>query len=153
MLNIVLVQPEIPQNTGNIARSCVVTNSRLHLVRPLGFSIDEKHVRRAGLDYWEDVEIHLYDSFEELEKKYSGCNFYLTSTHGTRSYCDAVYKDEDFLVFGKETAGLGKALLTRRAEDVIRIPMLPCKRSLNLSNAVAVVLYEALRQLSFPGLT
>lgn len=152
MMNIVLVEPEIPQNTGNVARSCAVTGAALHLVRPLGFSTDDKHLKRAGLDYWNDLSIRYYDSFEELEAMYPDARFHLLSTHAERSYADARYREGDFLVFGKETAGLGKTLLTRRAEDAVRIPMLPAQRSLNLSNAVAVVLYEALRQNGFPQL-
>ena len=152
MFNIVLVEPEIPQNTGNIARSCVVTGSTLHLVRPLGFEINDKQLKRAGLDYWKDLRLFYYDSFEELEQKEKGARFYLLSTHASRSYAEVKYNDGDFLVFGKETAGLGQKLLTRRAGDAVRIPMLENQRSLNLSNSVAIVLYEALRQQSFFGL-
>jgi tRNA (cytidine/uridine-2'-O-)-methyltransferase len=153
MLNVVLVEPEIPQNTGNIARSCAVTGSRLHLVKPLGFSVDDAHLKRAGLDYWKDVAICYYDSFADLEKKYPNAKMHLYSTHASHNYSQVMYSDEDFLVFGKETAGLGAELLMRRAEDAVRIPMLPQQRSLNLSNSVAIALYEALRQLGFPGMT
>lgn len=149
MLNIVLVEPEIPENTGNISRTCSVTGARLHLVRPLGFSVDDKHLKRAGLDYWQYLDITYYDSFEEVEAKNPGARFFLLSTHAKRSYADVEYKDGDFLVFGKETAGLGQKLLTRRSEDAVRIPMLNNRRSLNLSNSVAIVLYEALRQTGF----
>ena len=152
MFHIVLVEPEIPQNTGNIARTCAVTGSALHLVRPLGFSTDEKHLRRAGLDYWDDVCISYHDSFAELEAQNPNARFFLLSTHAARSYADARFMDGDFLVFGKETAGLGEELLTRRADDAFRIPMRPAQRSLNLSNAAALVLYEALRQTGFCGL-
>lgn len=152
MFNIVLVEPEIPQNTGNIARSCAVTGARMHLVRPLGFSVDDKHLKRAGLDYWKDLDIRFYDSFPELEAAFPDARFFLLSTHAAHSYADVAYRDGDFLVFGKETAGLGKALLDRRKEDAVRIPMRPGQRSLNLSNSVALVLYEALRQTGFPGL-
>lgn len=152
MFHIVLVEPEIPQNTGNIARTCAVTGSALHLVRPLGFSTDEKHLRRAGLDYWDDVSISYHDSFAELEAQNPNARFFLLSTHAARSYADARFMDGDFLVFGKETAGLGEELLTRRADDAFRIPMRPAQRSLNLSNAAALVLYEALRQAGFCGL-
>lgn len=152
MLNIVLVEPEIPENTGNISRTCAITGARLHLVRPLGFSVDDKHLKRAGLDYWKYLDVSYYDSYEEVEKKNPGGRFHLTSTHAVRSYCDVSYSDGDFLVFGKETAGLGQALLTSRAKDTIRIPMLDERRSLNLSNAVAIVLYEALRQTGFPDM-
>ncbi len=149
MFNIVLVEPEIPQNTGNIARTCVVTGSRLHLVRPLGFALDDAHLKRAGLDYWKELDVRCYDGFPEVESMYPSARFVLLSTHAERSYADAAYCDGDFLVFGKETAGLGRTILTRRVEDAVRIPMRPDQRSLNLSNSVAIVLYEALRQNAF----
>ncbi|MDD4075954.1 MAG: tRNA (cytidine(34)-2'-O)-methyltransferase [Eubacteriales bacterium] len=152
MFNIVLVEPEIPQNTGNISRTCAVTGTALHMVRPFGFEITDKQLKRAGLDYWHDLSVFYYDSFEEVEQKHPGARFFLLSTHAVNSYADVEYRDGDFLVFGKETAGLGTALLTRRAADAVRIPMLPSQRSLNLSNAVAVVLYEALRQQGFASL-
>ena len=152
MFHIVLVEPEIPQNTGNIARSCVVTGAKLHLVRPLGFSLDDKHLKRAGLDYWKDLDVRFYDAFSEVEAAYPGARFFLLSTHATNSFSDVRFADGDFLVFGKETAGLGQALLTRRAADAVRIPMREGQRSLNLSNSVAIVLYEALRQTGYPGL-
>lgn len=152
MLNIVLVEPEIPENTGNISRTCSVTGARLHLVRPLGFSVDDKHLKRAGLDYWQYLDITYYDSFEEVEEKNPDARFFLLSTHATRSYADAEYRDGDFLVFGKETAGLGPELLGRRSTDAVRIPMLNDRRSLNLSNSVAIVLYEAIRQINFPNM-
>ena len=163
MFNIVLVNPEIPPNTGNISRTCAVTGTRLHLIRPLGFGINDKTLKRAGLDYWKDLDVSYYDSFEELEAKYSFAlarnhlvaahrRFFLTSTHAVRSYADVEYRDGDFLVFGRETAGLGPELLTRRAKDAIRIPMRHDQRSLNLSNSAAIVLYEALRQTGFQGL-
>ncbi len=153
MFHIVLVEPEIPQNTGNIARTCAVTGAALHLVRPLGFSLDDKQLKRAGLDYWKELNVTLYDSFEEVEQAHPEARFYLLSTHATRSYAEAQYADGDFLVFGKETAGLGSKLLARRSADAVRIPMRNGLRSLNLSNSVALVLYEALRQNGFPGLT
>ncbi len=152
MLNVVLVEPEIPQNTGNISRTCVVTDTALHLIRPLGFEISDRTLRRAGLDYWKDLSISYYDSFEELEAKNLQARFFLATTHSSKNYCDVSYMDGDFLVFGKETAGLGEKLLSRRRDDAIRTPMMPNQRSLNLSNAVAIVLYEALRQLGFPKL-
>lgn len=150
MFHIVLVEPEIPQNTGNIARTCAVTGAKLHLVRPLGFSVEDKQLKRAGLDYWHELDITYHDSFAEVEAAYPEARFFLLSTHATKRYTDAVYRDGDFLVFGKETAGLGQALLTRRSEDAVRIPMREGLRSLNLSNSVALVLYEALRQIDFP---
>ncbi|MEG1559446.1 MAG: tRNA (uridine(34)/cytosine(34)/5-carboxymethylaminomethyluridine(34)-2'-O)-methyltransferase TrmL [Clostridia bacterium] len=152
MLNIVLVEPEIPQNTGNISRTCAVVGARLHLVRPLGFSVDEKNLKRAGLDYWDKLQIYYYDSFEELEEKYKDASIFLFSTHAKKLYTDVSYKDESFLVFGKETAGLGPELLTRRKDDAVRIPMRNELRSLNLSNSVAIAVYEALRQIDFPNL-
>lgn len=153
MFHIVLVEPEIPQNTGNIARTCAVTGATLHLVRPLGFSLDDKQLKRAGLDYWNELNVSCYDHFEEVEQTFPQARFFLLSTHAVKSYADAEYQDGDFLVFGKETAGLGPKLLSRRSEDAVRIPMRPGLRSLNLSNSVALVLYEALRQTGFPGLT
>ena len=152
MFHIVLVEPEIPQNTGNIARTCAVTGARLHLVRPLGFSVDDKSLKRAGLDYWDELNVVYHDSFAEIEETYPDARFFLLSTHATKSYADVSYQDGDILVFGKETAGLGQALLERRAEDAVRIPMREGLRSLNLSNSVALVLYEALRQSGFPGM-
>jgi len=153
VFHIVLVEPEIPQNTGNIARTCAVTGAALHLVRPLGFSLDDRQLKRAGLDYWNELSVSYYDSFAEVERAHPDARFFLLSTHATKSYADASYRDGDFLVFGKETAGLGPALRARRREDAVRIPMRPALRSLNLSNAVALVLYEALRQTGFPDLT
>ena len=150
MFHIVLVEPEIPQNTGNIARTCAVTGAKLHLVRPLGFSVEDKQLKRAGLDYWHELDITYHDSFAEVEAMYTEARFFLLSTHASKSYADVAYQDGDFLVFGKETAGLGQALLTRRSEDAVRIPMREGLRSLNLSNSVALVLYEALRQTGFP---
>lgn len=152
MFHIVLVEPEIPQNTGNIARSCAVTGASLHLVRPLGFCIDDAHVRRAGLDYWKDVSLRVWDSFEQIEAAFPAARFFLFTTHGRRSYAEAAYQDGDFLVFGRETAGLPETLRKRRERDCVRIPMRPFQRSLNLSNAAAVALYEALRQTGFPAL-
>ncbi len=112
MFNIVLVEPEIPQNTGNISRTCAVTGCKLHLVRPLGFSLDDRHLKRAGLDYWDELSIFYYDSFEELESKFPDASFHLFTTHAEKTYTDAVYNEEDFLVFGKETAGLGNAIIS-----------------------------------------
>lgn len=151
-MNIVLVEPEIPQNTGNIARTCAVTGSSLFLIRPLGFSTDDKYLKRAGLDYWDKLEIYYYDSIEELLKKYYKNKFYFATTKASTSYTDVKYNTKDFLVFGKETAGLPEKLLKKNLEDCIRIPMMTDTRSLNLSNSVAIILYEALRQLGFPSL-
>ncbi len=151
-INVVLVEPEIPQNTGNIARTCAATGCKLHLVRPLGFSVDDKHLKRAGLDYWSLVDIKYYDSFDELISQYpEGVFFYLT-TKGTKKHTDAAYKQDCFLVFGKETAGLPKELLDKNRDNCIRVPMINDARSLNLSNSVAIVVYEALRQIGYPGM-
>ncbi|MBQ6426633.1 MAG: tRNA (cytidine(34)-2'-O)-methyltransferase [Clostridia bacterium] len=152
MFHIVLVEPEIPQNTGNISRTCAVTGCALHLVHPLGFSIDDRHLKRAGLDYWKDLDLYEHSSFREVEERYADHPFFLFSTHAERIYSDVAYPEGSFLVFGKETAGLGPELLNRRSADAVRIPMLPDQRSLNLSNSVAIALYEALRQNGFAGL-
>ena len=152
MFNIVLVEPEIPQNTGNISRTCAVTGCALHLVRPLGFSVDDRQLKRAGLDYWKDLTIFYYDSFEEVELKHPGARFHLFSTHAQRCYADVEYREGDFLVFGKETAGLGERLLSSHGEMTVRIPMRPNERSLNLSNSVALAVYEAFRQNGFKGM-
>lgn len=152
-LNIVLVEPEIPHNTGNIARTCALTKTSLHLVRPLGFSVDDKYLKRAGLDYWHLVDIHYYDSFEEVLEKYPNHDFYYATTHAKKSYTDFAYKDNSFLVFGKETKGLPKELIEKNIETSIRIPMITeLERSLNLSNSVNIILFEGLRQLGFPNL-
>ncbi|NLN04540.1 MAG: tRNA (uridine(34)/cytosine(34)/5-carboxymethylaminomethyluridine(34)-2'-O)-methyltransferase TrmL [Clostridiaceae bacterium] len=150
--NIVLVEPEIPQNTGNIVRTCACTGATLHLVGPLGFSISDKHLKRAGLDYWDEMDIRLYDSFEEVVEKSNGGTFYYCTTKAKRTYKEVEYKDGDYLVFGKETKGLPESLLKANYEWCIRIPMLKDYRSLNLSNSVAIVLYEAVSQLGFPGM-
>ena len=152
-LNIVLVEPEIPQNTGNISRTCAATNSSLYLVRPLGFEITDKHLKRAGLDYWQYLDLHYLDSIGELfEKHFKGDNFYFMSTKGNKLYSEATFKDGDFLIFGKESHGLPEPLLEKYYEYTLRIPMWGNLRSLNLSNSVAVTLYEALRQNGFPEL-
>ncbi len=149
MFHIVLVEPEIPQNTGNISRTCAVTGAALHLVRPLGFSIDDKQVRRAGLDYWDKLTLYVHDSLDEVLSAYPDARFFYASTHAARRYTGVRYRDGDFLVFGKETAGLGERVLAAHADEAIRIPMGKEIRSLNLSNSVAIVLYEALRQNAF----
>ncbi|GAW91302.1 tRNA (uridine(34)/cytosine(34)/5-carboxymethylaminomethyluridine(34)-2'-O)-methyltransferase TrmL [Calderihabitans maritimus] len=151
-MHIVLVEPEIPQNTGNIVRTCAATGSILHLVRPLGFSTEDRYLKRAGLDYWHLVEIHYHDSFAEVRRKYPEATFYFATTKAARHYTAVRYQPGDFLVFGKETKGLPEDLLKANAEYCIRIPMINEARSLNLSNSVAIVLYEALRQQGFPGL-
>lgn len=152
-LNVVLVEPEIPQNTGNISRTCAITNSSLYLVRPLGFEITDKQLKRAGLDYWQYLDVHYVDSLDELiAKYYNGSNFHFLSTKGKKVYCNQTFKDGDFLVFGKESHGLPEPLLEKHYNETLRIPMFGKLRSLNLSNSVAIVLYEALRQNQFAGL-
>jgi len=152
-LNIVLVEPEIPQNTGNIVRTCSLTNTTLHLVRPLGFSVEDKYLKRAGLDYWHLVEIYYYDSFNELREKYFHNNFYFATTKGKKIYTQVNYTEDCFIVFGKETKGLSDEILSNNWDRTIRIPMRKgIKRSLNLANSVNIVLFEALRQLNFPHL-
>lgn len=152
-LNVVLVEPEIPQNTGNVSRTCAATNTSLFLVRPLGFEITDKHLKRAGLDYWQYLDLHYLDSIDELfEKYYNGNNFYFMSTKGNKVYSDVNFKDGDFLIFGKESHGLPEPLLKKYYEHTLRIPMWGELRSLNLSNSVAITLYEALRQNGFDAL-
>ena len=146
--NIVLVEPEIPQNTGNIARTCAATGSRLHLVRPLGFEIDDKKLKRAGLDYWHLLDITFYDDIDDFFAKNSG-NFYFASTKSLHRHSDVKFKDGDYILFGKETKGLDEKLLKDNKDNCIRIPMIEDARSLNLSNSVAVVIYEALRQNNY----
>lgn len=150
-LNIVLVEPEIPQNTGNIARTCAATGSRLHLVEPLGFRIDDRQLKRAGLDYWHLLDIQRYSDLDAFFQRNSG-RFFFCSTKAARNHAEVQYQDGDYLVFGKETQGLPESLLAKQYEHALRIPMISDARSLNLSNAVAIVVYEALRQLGFPGM-
>lgn len=151
-INVVLVEPEIPQNTGNIARTCAATGSKLHLVKPLGFSIEDKYLKRAGLDYWHLVEIFLYENLDEFFEVNREGNFFYSTTKGKYRYTDMKYEDNCFILFGKETAGLPKDLLSANPDRCIRIPMINEARSLNLSNSVAIVVYEALRQIGFPNL-
>ena len=153
-INVVLVEPEIPQNTGNIIRTCAATGATLHLVKPLGFSLEDKYLKRSGLDYWDIANIQYYDSFEEVVEKYpTGTFFYSTKKLDKDNY-DVKYVDNSFIVFGKETKGLPESLIKSNLETCIRIPMLNLEkaRSLNLSNSVAIVVYEALRQLDYPGM-
>jgi tRNA (cytidine/uridine-2'-O-)-methyltransferase len=146
MFNVVLIEPEIPPNTGNIGRLCLATRSRLHLVKPLGFSIDDRELKRAGLDYWKEVDVRLWDSFAELEStQANGARYFLLTTKCTRPYYNVTYKPGDFLVFGRETKGLPERLLRDRAGDLLTIPM-QSTRSLNLATAVAIILFEAERQ-------
>lgn len=149
MFNIVLVEPEIPQNTGNIARTCAATGCALHLIKPLGFEISDKYLKRAGLDYWHLVHVHIYEKLDELFAKYPNGRFYYFTTKARKRHSDAEYKAGDFLVFGKETKGLDEELLMSHPDECVRIPMIGEARSLNLSNAAAVAVYEALRQNDF----
>lgn len=151
-LNIVMVEPEIPQNTGNVARTCAATGARLHLVGPMGFKIDDKKLKRAGLDYWHLLDISYYNSLQEFFEKNHG-NFFYFSTKGPRRHTDTSYPDNCYLVFGKETAGLPEKLLHENPESTVRIPMIENARSLNLSNSVAVGVYEVLRQWNYPELS
>jgi len=152
-INIVVVEPEIPQNTGNIARTCAAVGAALHLVRPLGFVVNDRYLKRAGLDYWDKLTVQYYDSFSELREKYCDRLFFFASTKAVRTYTEVEYPRDCFIVFGKETAGLPEELLKANKERCIRIPMRENIRSLNLANSVAVILYEALRQHDFEGLT
>ena len=151
-MHIVLYQPEIPQNTGNIARTCAATGSTLHLIKPLGFSLEDKYLKRAGLDYWRMMEYHVYENFEALLERYPHARMHFLSTKAPRSYAQVQYGPDDFLVYGCETRGLPESLLSRVYGRCVRIPMVEGARSLNLSNSVAIVLYEALRQQQFAGM-
>lgn len=151
-MEIVLVEPEIPQNTGNISRTCALTRTPLHLVKPLGFSLEDRYLKRAGLDYWSYVDIKVWDSFDDLYAAYSDRRFILATTKASKSYHEMVYQKNDLLVFGKETRGLSEEIRNTFPDTQVRIPMLNIGRSLNLSNSVAVILFEGLRQLDFPGL-
>ena len=152
-MHVVLVNPEIPQNTGNIARTCAATGAMLHLIEPLGFELSDKYLKRAGLDYWHMMTLEVHESWEAFRQKYPDARLHFATTKAPRDYCGAAYMDGDFLVFGRETKGLDEALLAANYESCVRIPMKPDARSLNLSNSVAILLYEALRQQDFPGLS
>lgn len=151
-LNIVLVEPEIPQNTGNIARTCAATGARLHIVKPMGFTPTDKHLKRAGLDYWYLLDITYYEDLNDFFEKNKGGNFYYFSTKAPRKYTDIEYPDKCFIVFGKETKELPEKLLFDNPETTVRIPMIDEARSLNLSNSAAIAAYEVLRQWDFPEL-
>ena len=151
-MHIVLIEPEIPGNTGNIARLCAATGIELHLVKPLGFSIDDKHLKRAGLDYWHLVKVHVHENFAEVKAMYPEHKFHYCSTKAPRAHSEAQFGRDDMLVFGKETAGIPEDILKANWEHCIRIPMIEGVRSLNLSNAAAIVAYEAMRQLDYANL-
>jgi len=151
-MNIVLFEPEIPVNTGNIGRTCVATNTKLHLIRPLGFFVDDKSLKRAGMDYWKSLDVQIYDNFEDFLTKNNNPKIFMVETKTDKLYTDAEYEMNDFIMFGKETTGIPDEILEQYKDTVVRIPMLPDTRSLNLSNAAAIVLFEALRQNGFINL-
>lgn len=151
-MNIVLHQPEIALNTGNIGRTCVSTNTKLHLIRPLGFIINDKNLKRAGMDYWQDVKVYYYDNFDDFLAKNGNPTIYMATTKALKSYTDVKYSDDDFIMFGSEGQGIPEEILLNYKDTTIRIPMLEEYRSLNLSNSVAIVLYEALKQNDFKSL-
>ncbi len=150
--NIVLCEPEIPQNTGNIARTCAATGSRLHIIRPMGFEISDKYLKRAGLDYWHLLDITYYDNLEDFFNKTAGATCYFATTKAPYTHSEVQFKDGDFIMFGKETKGLDEEMLLNNQKHCMRIPMIEDARSLNLSNSVAIVLYEALRQTGYESL-
>lgn len=151
MINIVLYEPEIPQNTGNIARTCVLTDSVLHLIKPLGFSIDDKAVKRSGLDYWKDLKLEVHESYEDFIAKYGDRRIFLATTHGGKFYSEESYEPGDFIMFGRESSGVPEEV--HNAHKGIRMPMIKTStRSLNLSNTVCAIAYEALRQMDFPNM-
>ena len=149
MLNIVLLEPEIPANTGNIGRTCVATNTRLHLIEPLGFKLDEKSLRRAGMDYWKDLDVTTYINYEDFLAKNPGAKIYMATTKAQKVYTEISYEPDCYIMFGKESAGIPEEILKENPDTCVRIPMMGETRSLNLSNSVAIVLYEALRQNKF----
>lgn len=148
-LNIVLYEPEIPANTGNIGRTCVATGTRLHLIEPLGFSLSEKAIKRAGMDYWSELDVTRYVNYEEFLEKNPGAKIYMATTKGKHVYSEVSYESDCYIMFGKESAGIPEEILVEHPEECVRIPMIGETRSLNLSNSVAIVLYEALRQNQF----
>ena len=152
MLNIVLHEPEIPANTGNIGRTCVATNTRLHLIEPLGFRLNEKNLKRAGMDYWNDLDVTTYIDYQDFLEKNPGVKIYMATTKAHKVYTDVEYEPDCYIMFGKESAGIPEEILVEHEEDCMRIPMNGDIRSLNLGNSVAIVLYEALRQNGFAGM-
>ncbi len=151
-MNIVLLEPEMPANTGNIGRTCTATGTTLHLIEPLGFKINDKMVKRAGLDYWDKLDYRVYTCFEDFLEKNPGARIYMATTKARRTYCDVEFKEDDFIMFGKESAGIPEEILVEYEDTAIRIPMNEDIRSLNLGNSVAIVLYEALRQNNFSNM-
>ena len=151
-LNIVLLEPEIPANTGNIGRTCVATDTKLHLIEPLGFSLSEKALKRAGMDYWKDLDVTTYLDYEDFVEKNPNAKIYYATTKALKTYTDVQYEEDCYIMFGKESAGIPEEILVEHKEDCVRIPMVGDIRSLNLGNSVAIVLYEALRQNGFAGM-
>ena len=151
-INIVLVEPEIPQNTGNIARTCAATGARLHIVKPMGFTIDDKKLKRAGLDYWYLLDLTYYENMDDFFEKNPDGSYFFFTTKARKAHSDVQYPDKSYLIFGKETKGLPEDFLAKHYDETVRIPMREEARSLNLSNAVAITVFEALRQLEFPDL-
>jgi tRNA (cytidine/uridine-2'-O-)-methyltransferase len=149
ILHVVLYQPEIPQNTGNIARTCAATSTSLHLIKPLGFTISDKYLKRAGLDYWDEVDIYYYNSYDDFKKKNSDADVYYITTKGKKIYCEITYPNDSFLMFGPETRGLPMDIINNNIDKCLRIPMKDSIRSLNLANSAAIVLFESLRQNNF----
>lgn len=152
MINIVLYSPEIPQNTGNISRTCAVTGARLHIIKPIGFEISDRTLKRAGLDYWDKLDVTYYENYEEFTRQNENASMYFFSAHGKNSYAEIEYPDDVFFVFGRESVGLPKDLIEENTEKSVRIPMRKTLRCLNLSNSVAIAVYEVLRQKNFCGL-
>lgn len=152
MLNIVLFEPEIPANTGNIGRTCVATNTRLHLIEPLGFRLTEKNLKRAGMDYWNNLDVATYINYQNFLEKNPNARIYMATTKSPNLYTEVNYEEDCYIMFGKESAGIPEEILAQHKEDTIRIPMVGDIRSLNLGNSVAIVLYEALRQTGFAGM-
>ena len=151
-MNIVLLEPEIPANTGNIGRSCISTNSSLHLIKPLGFSVDDKHLKRSGLDYWPDLDVFYYENFKDFHEKHAKAQIFFATTKAKKIYTEVNYGPNAFIVFGKESAGIPEEILLANKENCVRLPMGERYRSLNLASSAAVILYEALRQNNFDGL-
>lgn len=151
-MNIVLHEPEIPANTGNIGRTCVATGTSLHLIKPLGFDISDKQVRRAGMDYWKDLDLYVYENFSEFIARNPNARIYMATTKAKKAYTEVEYNEDDFIMFGKESAGIPEEILIKYEDTSVRIPMIGEIRSLNLSNSVAIMLYEALRQQDFEGM-
>lgn len=151
-MNIVLLEPEIPANTGNIGRTCVATGTKLHLIEPMGFNLSAKEIKRAGLDYWSDLDVTVYTNFQDFLERNPGAKIYMATTKALKTYTEVNYEPDSYIMFGKESAGIPEEILLQHKENCVRIPMIGDIRSLNLSNSVAIMLYEALRQTNFTGM-